>query len=264
MESVSLEVGQLERFEVEAGLAGYRSPLLMELGLPHVFTTRHDGGGLALEIDGRDAPPGSEERLQNLIGCREPRRLLRVRQVHGDGVCCAVESIGSLESDAPPAADALCTEREDALLIVRVADCVPILLASSDGKRVAAIHAGWRGIVAGVIERALDAFVGCEPVAAIGASISCEAFEVGPEVVQAFRSVDLANVVYPGRKDRSHIDLRTAAKLQLERCGVRRIDSTDRCTVLDAADFHSYRRDVTGGSAESTGRMAAVIGVHRF
>ncbi|MFT5287907.1 MAG: YfiH family protein [Planctomycetota bacterium] len=260
MRRVSVEVGRLERFEVESGLVGYRSPLLSELGVPHAFTTRHDGGGLALEIDGRDGSRGSEGRLHRLVQCDDVRPLLRVRQVHADGVYRVVKPFDSLRSATPPDADALVSKQKDGLLIIRVADCVPILLASCDGEMVAAIHAGWRGMVAGVIEQTVSAFEGREIVAAIGASISLRAFEVGPEVAQAFRSTELAEVIHPGREDRSHIDLRAAAKLQLERAGVIGIDSTDRCTFRDESEFHSYRRDVTGGAAESTGRMGAVIG----
>ena len=112
-----------------------------------------------------------------------------------------------------------------------------------------------------MIERTLAAFDGREVVAAIGPPISRAHFEVGPEVAEAFRSIELSETISSGREDRSHIDLRAATLIQLERLGVLQVDSTGRCTYADEADFYSYRRDVTGGVAECTGRMGAVIGV---
>ena len=257
MVEVICEFGALERTEVEPGLVGFRSPALMEAGVPHAFTTRHDGGGLALEIDGSDAPTGSAERLHRLLGLGAPRTLTRVRQVHGAELRRAPDNV----STPPPDADAMLTEHADSLLIVRVADCVPVLIATRDGRSVAAVHAGWRGLIAGVLTRTLAALAGHELIAAIGPSISRERFEVGPEVARAFRSSALSEVVHEKTNGRHTIDLRRAARLQLERAGVRRIDETDRCTWRDAADFFSYRREVTHGGGESTGRMGAVIGV---
>jgi len=251
------EFGALERVQVEPGLVGFRSPALLEAGVPHAFTTRHDGGGLALEIDGSDAPAGSTERLHSLLGLTTSRTLTRVRQVHGAELRRAPDEV----SLPPPDADALLTEHAHSLLIVRVADCVPVLIAARDGRSVAAVHAGWRGLVAGVLTRTLAALAGHELIAAIGPSISREHFEVGPEVAEAFRSNALAEVVHEQTNGRHAIDLRRAARLQLERAGVRRIDETDCCTWRDAADLFSYRREITHGGGTSTGRMGAVIGV---
>ncbi len=257
MANVLLDQGALERFEVEPNLVGFRSPALTELGVPHAFTTRHTGGGLALELDGSDGSHASAERLHRLVGLNEPRTLARVRQVHG----AALRRAPGEPQLSPPHADALFTEHPKDLLIMRVADCVPVLLASTDGRAVASVHAGWRGLVAGVITRALEEFASSNLVAAIGPSISRDHFEVGPEVIDAFRAVDLSEVVCEQANGRDHIDLRLAVELQLSRAGVRRIDTTDRCTWRDRADFFSFRRDVTHGNSESTGRMGAVIGV---
>ena len=257
MANVLLEQGVLERFEVEPNLVGFRSPALTELGIPHAFTTRHTGGGLALELDGSDGPHGSAERLHRLVGLDEPRTLARVRQVHG----AVLRRAPGEPQLPPPHADALFTEHPNDLLIMRVADCVPVLLASTDGRAVASVHAGWRGLIAGVIARALDEFADANLVAAIGPSISREHFEVGSEVVDAFRAADLSEAVHEQANGRDHIDLRLAVELQLSRAGVRRIDTTDQCTWRDHSDFFSFRRDVTHGGGENTGRMGAVIGV---
>jgi YfiH family protein len=163
--------------------------------------------------------------------------------------------------DSGRKADALVTDDPNRLLAVRVADCVPILLATRDGERVAAVHAGWRGIVAGVLPRAAQILAEDFPdelLAAIGPCISFEAFEVGSEVLAEFRSVfGDAAPIRANSDGKGHVNLREAARLQLLSLDVpqAQIDTTDRCTKRDADEFFSHRRD-----KGVTGRMAAVIG----
>jgi YfiH family protein len=136
-------------------------------------------------------------------------------------------------------------------------------LASQNGAVVAAVHAGWRGLVAGVIGAAVRQLqqVSGEPpatfVAAVGPCISVDHFEVGPEVLKAFagRLADDAPI-RRGHGDKGYVDLRRATMMELVTVGVpgERIDTTDRCTYADSADFFSHRRD-----AGVTGRMAALI-----
>ncbi len=243
----------LERFRDDDGFTGYRSPLLDELGVPHLFTTRI-GGARRDDLDLGALDRTALERV--LRAARAPlARLATVKQVHG----ASVVVLGALPA-APPRADALVSARSDLLLCIHVADCVPVLMASADGRRVAAVHAGWRGLVAGVIPRALAELEGSEIVAAIGPCISCERYEVGPEVAQAFAQAGLAAAVHERLPARPRVDLRGAAELQLRAAGVRRIDSTDRCTHRDAEEFFSHRRDVTHGALASTGRLGALIG----
>jgi polyphenol oxidase len=144
---------------------------------------------------------------------------------------------------------------------MRVADCVPVLLASADGSAVAAVHAGWRGVIAGVVKNALAALYKLRPdtdvIAAIGPCIGMDAFEVGAEVLEAFAGAFGADAPIRARADaKGHVDLRRAIALQLKAAGVRpqQIDSTDRCTVRDGEEFFSHRRD-----NGVTGRMAALI-----
>jgi YfiH family protein len=159
------------------------------------------------------------------------------------------------------------TDQPGLLLAVRVADCVPVLLAGGEGRVVAAVHAGWRGIIAGVLPAAVKTFADSfhlpAPglVAAIGPCISGVHFEVGPEVARAFVAAGLAPAVQgttasDGAGAKPHIDLRRAARMQLEQEGIpaRAIDDTDRCTYTHAAEFFSHRRD-----HGVTGRMAAAI-----
>lgn len=140
------------------------------------------------------------------------------------------------------------------LLCIRVADCVPVLLASADGRQVAAVHAGWRGIVAGVIEAAVAQMQG-ELLAAVGPSIGVRHFEVGEEVASVFD----AAFVRRDLGDRPHVDLKAAVRDRLEAAGVEAIDLAGACTYADADDFFSHRRDVTHGGMPDTGRMAALV-----
>jgi len=155
--------------------------------------------------------------------------------------------------------DAWTSARADRLALVYTADCVPVLVASRDGKRVAAIHAGWRGLVAGVIPAAL-ARLGAEPAAAaIGPCLSLASCEMGPEVAEQFERAGLGAAIHAQPGGRPHIDLRAAARLQLERGGCARVDISDRCTYVHAEELPSHRREVTHGGAARAGRIGAFI-----
>lgn len=247
----------LERFQDPDGFVGYRSSSLAELGVPHLFTTRLGGGRRDFDLGELDGAG-----YQRLFGAAHAGEaaLVRCHQVHGAQVL--VVGPGALP-DGRAQADALVSERADALLCIHVADCVPILLAARGGARVAAVHAGWRGVVAGVVARTLELLGGADTVAAIGPCISAPAFEVGPEVSDAFTRIGLAHTLVPHPGARAHIDLRAAVEHQLHAGGVRRIDSTERCTYRDSEEFFSYRRDVTHGGRGRTGRLGALIGPRR-
>jgi len=244
----------LERCEDADGFVGYRSPRLAALGVPHLFTTRIGSGRSELDLGKLDAR--ARERLRGALNAGTAS-FVKVHQVHGADVLV----VGASELPSADArADALVTERKDVLVGVHVADCVPVLLARADGKRVAAVHAGWRGLVAGVLPNALE-LLGKNAVAALGPCIGEGAFEVGPEVAEAFARAGLEHVIHARENARPHVDLRAAAEAQLRAGGVRLLDSTDRCTYRDASEFFSYRRDVTHGGRAHTGRLGAWIGV---
>jgi YfiH family protein len=137
------------------------------------------------------------------------------------------------------------------------ADCMPVLLADQDGTAVAAAHAGWRGLSAGVIEAALEAMrLPPESVIAwLGPAIGPRVYEVGAEVREAFVSRDAAAAAAfaPTRPDHWLLDLYMIARQRLKRRGVSRIYGGGFCTYSDAERFYSFRRDRT---AE---RMAALI-----
>lgn len=260
----------LERVRANNGVVFYRSPLLERSGVPHAFSTRLGGisaGPFAsLNLGNPAGEPRdpwenvleNHRRLFRAIGV-EPRQRLSCHQVHGTTVQVFR---GGDWPEPQPQGDAIVTDDPTVVAAVRVADCVPVLLASGDGRWVAAVHAGWRGVVAGVVPRAVATLAslgvtGCALRAAIGPSIGFDSFEVGPEVVAAFTAVfpDRSLVrELPGGKAR--LDLRGAIECQLRGAGVPSdaLDTTDRCTFRDADEFFSHRRE-----RGLTGRMSAVI-----
>jgi YfiH family protein len=176
--------------------------------------------------------------------------------VHGVEVA-VVERDRPFESGVK--ADAMVGDDPAKILAVRVADCVPVLLSTDDGRRVAAVHAGWRGVIAGVVPRALGLLgdPGAGAVAAIGPCIGFQHFEVGPEVLEHFERSFNGQAPLKRRDDgKGHVDLRAAVRMQLLAAGLTdaRIDTTDRCTYRDADEFFSHRRE-----HGITGRMAALI-----
>jgi YfiH family protein len=138
-----------------------------------------------------------------------------------------------------------------------VADCLPVLFASRDGRRVAAAHAGWRGLAAGVLERTVaDLGVpGGELSAWLGPAISQQNFEVGGEVREAFVAADpgAASAFATNARGRWQADLVGLARRRLAALGVDEVSGGHWCTFADSEQFFSHRRDGQGG------RMAALI-----
>ncbi len=253
------------------GVRYYSSMKLEAIGVRHAFSTRLGGispapfdslnlgnpNGCELQDD-YDRIWKNYARLSASIDCPEVPPL-RVHQVHGAEV--ASVSAGK-EFDTNCKADAIVSEDSERVISVRTADCVPLLFSSGDGRMVAAVHAGWRGIMAGVIPAAIGRMVnrGCTEgsiVAAIGPCIGRNAFEVGDEVAEEFRrAFGESAVVGMSQEGKAVIDLRLAARLQLLAAGVaaENIETTDRCTVTHRDEFYSHRRD-----RGVTGRMAAII-----
>jgi hypothetical protein len=262
----------LERVEYAGGMVVYQSPLLRERGVIHGFSTRVGGvsGGPYASLnlaaltkdeltDGNTHIAENFRRLRRALGVVQHMRA-EVRQVHG-GAVWRVAGRPMRPNDAPQA-DAMVTDDAKRLLAIRTADCAAVLMCGVGGKVVAAVHAGWRGVVAGVVPAAVAAMkeqwgiAGADVVAAIGPAIGVERFEVGAEVAEAFERAGLGEAVKSGRWARPHVDLAEAVAEQLVRAGVpgRAIDRTDRCTYEHGEEFFSHRRD-----HGVTGRMAAVI-----
>lgn len=160
-------------------------------------------------------------------------------------------------ADLAPRADASLTREPGRVCAVLTADCLPVLLCERHGAAVAAIHAGWRGLLAGVIERTADKLGQApERIAAwLGPAIGPRAFEVGPEVREAFVRADpaAAEAFKPSPGGRWLADLYRLARQRLRQAGVSAISGGEFCTFGDQARFYSYRRD------SRTGRMASLI-----
>jgi YfiH family protein len=178
----------------------------------------------------------------------EPRWL---RQVHGRSVavlgyadCCAE-------------ADVAMTDQAGIVCAVLTADCLPVLVCDTGGRHVAAIHAGWRGLAAGVIEGAIETLdvAPRELLAWLGPAIGPAAFEVGPEVRDRFVAADpAARLAFrSGAPGRWLADLHLLARQRLERLGVTQVWGDALCTFSNRQRFFSYRRDGT------CGRMATLI-----
>ena len=223
------------------------------------FTTRHGGisTGSAAAFDLGSARPMPTDDLNAIA---ENHRRLRawlpanpvwLQQVHGVDV---VEI--ATAPTAPPVADAVITRTAGIVLAVRVADCLPVLLANRAGTVLAMAHAGWRGLAAGVLENTVSAMrvPGEEITAWIGPAIGAQAFEVGPDVVAAYCDHDRTAGAYfkPARAGKWMADLQGLARQRLARAGVADVAGGSWCTLADAARFFSYRRD------PQAGRMALV------
>jgi YfiH family protein len=248
--------------------------------VPHAFTTRLGGVSSGPFASLNFGNPGDlavphRDPIANIranyglvlgaIGC-EGRELIEVHQVHGGVVheVCACRPAHPTASDTR--ADALVTDDPTRALAVRIADCAPVLIASADGRIVAAVHAGWRGVVAGVVTESVRRMRLLSPeartsglAAAVGPCISAANFEVGPEVAAEFRRVFGADTphVRAGSGDRFHADLKAALAEQLRHLGVATIDVLPHCTYADPSLFFSHRRATHEGIV--VGRHAAVI-----
>ena len=213
-----------------------RSALLEKVGFPHGFPTR----------DATEA---------ELLGALGSSTIAQVRQVHGARAVDATES--SLEeADAvvgrarPIDGRGVGAATISIAVGVRVADCVPVLIADEASGDVVAIHAGWRGVVLGVVRAGVERLKALAAVAAIGPCIGACCFEVGDDVARQ------VGFVVATRGGKAWVDLRAAVRAQLLALGIEnmRIDEVPGCTRCDAARFHSFRRDGAGA-----GRMLAAI-----
>jgi len=239
-----------------------------------VFTTR-SGGVSSPPFDrfnlgdhvGDDpvAVAANRQSLASVIG----RRPVFLEQVHGS-------QLAWLDADTPDAtqADACASTRTDVACTVMVADCLPVLLADRQGRAVAAVHAGWRGLASGVVEAAVGALRKSVAAAGqaqgpadflawLGPCIGPSAFEVGEDVRRAFTCEDApAGHAFRALGQGKYLaDLPWLTRRRLQSAGIDAVwgnDGSDRwCTVTQSSRFFSHRRDsrLLGGS----GRMAACV-----
>jgi polyphenol oxidase len=200
------------------------SAILAKAGFLHGFPTR----------DTADAA---------LLAALTSPTVIQVKQVHGARAVLAAEAAGR-------EGDALVARAGDGAVGVRVADCVPVLVADPASGAVAAIHAGWRGVVGGVLGAGVGLLGGKDLVAAIGPCIGACCFEVGRDVA--------ARIGFIAREDgeKAYVDLRAAVRSQLRALGLAdgSIEDVAGCTRHEGERFHSFRRD-----GAHSGRMLAAI-----
>lgn len=180
-----------------------------------------------------------------------PNEPVWLHQVHGTAV------VQAEQASCLPQADATVASTANAVCVVMTADCLPLLLCDRAGSKVAAVHAGWRGLHAGVIEAAL-AQMNVPPadlMVWLGPAIGPQAFEVGPEVRAAFvgHDTEAERAFEPAGAGKWLANLYLLARQRLQVMGISAIYGGDLCTYTDAQRFFSYRRDGV------TGRMASMI-----
>lgn len=183
-----------------------------------------------------------------------PAEPVGLKQVHGNrAVTLGSSDFGGLETEA----DAVIGKQRGDLCVVRTADCLPVLLCARDGSEIAAIHAGWRGLAAGVIDAAVAKMVTApaDLIAWLGPAIAQPSFEVGGEVREAFAAAgfDAEGRFEENSAGRWQADLFGLAADRLQAIGVTAIYGERRCTFADPAQYFSYRRD------GSTGRLLSFV-----
>ena len=240
--------------------APQRVGALMSTRQGGVSTAPWDSLNLGTAVgDDADAVSENRRRFAEMLGARP----VWMRQVHGNKV---LRLSAALLDASPAQADAAWTDEPNLACVVQVADCMPVLMATADGRAVAAAHAGWRGLAGGVLEAALDALcrgARCAPAEVsvwLGPSIGPRQFEVGEDVLLAFGQLpaqpDAQCFVRRdagGGPPRWLANLPHLAQQRLARVVVSRISGGEGCTVEERSRFFSYRRDGI------TGRMAAAI-----
>jgi YfiH family protein len=176
-----------------------------------------------------------------------------LNQVHGLNV------VSAGPFDTPPDADGSIGAKSGFVCVVRTADCLPVLMCTTDGTAFAAAHAGWRGLAAGVIENTIAKLkVNADDLRVwLGPAISQPAFEVGDEVREAFLSHDpnAAGCFEANSRGRWQADLYELARQRLHAAGVSDVSGGDFCTYTERDRFYSYRRN------PDCGRMVSFVGL---
>lgn len=221
-------------------------------------TTRHGGvsEGLWASMNPADhvgdapaAVAANRERLQQRLALPAVPHWLQ--QVHGNRVVDA--------ADAPvnTQADAIIARTAGSVCAVLTADCLPVLFCDRDGREVAAAHAGWRGLAAGILEQTVDGMrsPGRELLAWLGPAISAAAYVVGEEVRTVFleKDAEAASAFWPASNGGWHADLYALGRQRLAARGVMAVYGGNFCSFGDRERFFSYRRDGV------TGRMASLV-----
>lgn len=205
---------------------------------------------LAMHV-GDDPVAVLENRRLLRLGLQLPAEPVWLNQVHGTQV------IEAAPHDSAPTADACVARTSGQVCVVMTADCLPVLFCDRAGTRVGAAHAGWRGLVGGVLTETIEA-LDVEPanlLAWLGPAIEQDAFEVGPEVRDQFIARDASNAhaFKENSRGRWQADIYALARRELQSSGVNAVFGGGFRSYADAERFFSYRR------ASRTGRMATLV-----
>ena len=224
-----------------------------------LVTTRRDGfsSGVFNSFNmgiysGDDPETVTKNRRQLTVDWQTEHPPQWLKQVHG------VDVIEARHGQPEQEADAMFTRKPGMMCTALTADCLPVLFCDRSGSVVASAHAGWKGLLAGVLENTVKAMevAGGDILVWLGPAISQKNFEVGPEVREKFMVVNpkAAEAFVPGEGDRWFADIYQLARQRLEAISITGIYGGDFCSVDQDDLFYSYRRD-----GKASGRMASVI-----
>lgn len=213
------------------------------------YTTTRDHGNIATYVDDNpDVVVGNITRLVEDL--QLPETPVWLRQVHGD------RAVRIDEQTESPEADASYTQQRHTVCAVLTADCIPLLVCNRDGTEVAAIHAGWQGLLVNVINASINALTSSpeDLLVWMGPALSQKNFEMGNEIYANFLNAnpDYASA-FQRQNNKWYLDGYAIAKKQLQDANVNAVYSGDYCTYDDKR-FYSYRRD-----RGNTGRMTSLI-----
>lgn len=232
-------------------------------------SNEYSGFNLALHVNDAE-----ENVISNRLQLKEslvlPSEPIWLEQVHGIDAVNLSEKINFF-----PKADASYSLQKETVCAVMTADCLPLLVTDVEGRGIASIHAGWRGLANGVIKNTLEQFINAlsisyhECLVWLGPAISQKYFEVGHEVYTTIQSiigsrlrgndgVASAFIENAGERDKYFCDLYQLARLELQAIGVTKIYGGDQCTYEQEDRYFSYRR-ISHEGKENCGRMASII-----
>jgi YfiH family protein len=241
--------------------SGYKHWLTPDWPAPanvHAATTLRTGGvscGAYASLNpamhvGDDADLVKQNRriIKKLLGL--PGDPVWLEQIHSN------RAVPAIATEPLQQADASYTAESGVVCAVLTADCLPLLVCAADGSKVAAIHAGWRGLLAGVIGNTLAAMQSSDPLVWLGPAIGPDCFEIGAEVRNAFLEKSTAFVTAFKQQNNGNkwlADIYQLARIDLAMLGIDKVYGGGFCTVTEQERFYSYRRN------KQTGRMATLI-----
>jgi polyphenol oxidase len=244
---------------VERQSPGFITPAWPAPANVHALTTLRNGGYSSGPYAAFNLADHTGDDAATVLGNRAllrehfslPAEPIWLQQVHSSRIVAAAPNKTGAEADGS------WTDHAGLVCVVMTADCLPVLICNRQGGKVAAVHAGWRGLHAGVVTSAIRMLDSdpAELLVWLGPAIGPQAFEVGAEVFRAFADRNAENTSAFRRADDQHwmCDLYQLARIELSSRGVTSVFGGNACTFTDEKRFYSYRRD------GDTGRMASLI-----